>query len=115
MGFDGLINGILVGCGLYMAYMAYLMKAKGELKAGWLVSKNIDLSKSKDLPGYIKYMFGRTIFFAICTTAYGLLGMYDMYVSSLENVIMLAMLVFFALLLWFAYESVNASKKYLAP
>lgn len=115
MGYDGLINGILIGCGLYMAYMAYLMKAKGELKTGWLVSKNIDLKKSKDLPGYIKYMFGRTMIFAVITIGYGVMGMYDLYVASLGNVMLAAMVIFFAILLWYAYESVNASKKYLAP
>lgn len=38
---------MILACGLYMLYSAYLMKTRGELKSGWLVSKNINLSKDR--------------------------------------------------------------------
>lgn len=115
MSFDGIINGLFVGYGIYILYTAWLMKTKGELKSGWLVSKNIDLSKSRDKEGYMSYMFCRIVIFAFFTLSYGMLGMYDMYVASLGNVMTAAILIYFVILVWFAIETVRSSNKYLAP
>lgn len=114
MGFGGLIDGIIFACGIYMLYSAYLMKTKGELKVGWLVSKNINLERSKDVPGYISYMYPRVLVFGFCTLFYGALGLFSLYYTLLETVQMAIFILFFVIVIWFAYISTKASKKYLS-
>ncbi|KAB1439518.1 hypothetical protein [Candidatus Galacturonibacter soehngenii] len=114
MEFGGLIDGIIFACGVYMLYSAYLMKTKGELKVGWLVSKNVNLERSKDVPGYISYMYPRVLFFAISTLIYSFVGFYNAYITSLGIVQTVTFFGFFAVVVWFAIISTRASKKYLS-
>lgn len=114
MAFGGLIDGIIFACGIYMLYSAYLMKTKGELKVGWLVSKNIDLKKSKDVSGYINYMYPRVIIFSICTLIYSFVGFYGTYVASLGLISTVTFFGFFVVVVWFAIVSTRASKRFLS-
>ncbi|OYO89984.1 hypothetical protein CG709_13470, partial [Lachnotalea glycerini] len=112
--FGGLIDVIILACGSYMLYSAYLMKTKGELKAGWLVSKNINLEKSKDIPGYIHYMYPKVLVFSICTIFYGMIGVYSTYINTLGLIQTITFFTFFIIVIWFAYVSTKASKNYLS-
>lgn len=114
MDFGGLIDGIVLACGFYMLYSAYLMKTKGELKVGWLVSKNINLERSKDVSGYINYMFSKIMIFAICTIIYGAIGVYSTYYKSLGIIQVASFVIFFIVVVCFAVVSTKASKKYLS-
>lgn len=114
MGFGGLIDGIIFACGIYMLYSAYLMKTKGELKVGWLISKNINLERSKDVSGYISYMYPRVLIFSICTLIYGAIGFYSTSFQSLGTIQTVTFGGFFVVVVWFAYISTKASKKYLS-
>lgn len=114
MEFGGLIDGIILACGFYMIYSAYLMKTKGELKVGWLVSKNINLERSKDIPGYIDYMYSKVIAFAICTIIYGGIGLYSTFYTPLGIIQVASFGIFFVIVVLFAIISTKATKKYLS-
>jgi hypothetical protein len=114
MGFGGLIDGIVLACGFYMLYSAYLMKVKGELKVGWLVSKNINLERSKDIPGYINYMYSKVIAFAISTIIYGGIGIYSTYYKPLGIIQAVSFGIFFVIVILFAIISTKATKQYLS-
>jgi hypothetical protein len=114
MGLGGLIDGIIFACGVYLLYSAYLMKTKGELKVGWLISKNVNLDRSKDVPGYISYMYPKVLIFSICTLIYGAMGFYSTYYGNLGIIQTVTFGVFFVVVVWFAFISTKASKKYLS-
>lgn len=53
---------LLIGAGgVYLIYTALAMKRTGEIKAGVLVSKEMDVNRMKDKEGFINYMFGRVL------------------------------------------------------
>lgn len=104
---------MILACGLYMLYSAYLMKSRGELKSGWLVSKNINLSNSRDVPGYINYMYSKVIIFSIATIIYAGIGIFNTYVYDIMTIQFLGFGVFFIFVIWFAVCSMKATKKYL--
>lgn len=58
--------------GLYSFYFASAMKRTGTIKAGWMVSRNIQLTECKDIPGYIEYVYPKTIIFAAIVVVMGL-------------------------------------------
>ena len=37
-----LFDGLVIVCGLYMAYSALMMKAKGKINSGVVMSRNLD-------------------------------------------------------------------------
>ncbi len=53
---------LLIGAsGVYLIYIAVVMKKTGEIKTGVIVSKEMDVNKMKDKKGFIDYMFGRVL------------------------------------------------------
>ena len=53
---------LLIGAsGVYLIYTALTMKKTGEIKAGVLVSKEMDAGRIKDKDGFINYMFSRVL------------------------------------------------------
>lgn len=114
MNFGGMIDGIIFICGIYMLYSAYLMKTKGELKAGILVSKNVNLERSKDLPGYIQYMYPRSIIFAVGILIYSTVALYSAYVTDLGTIPIITSGIFIVVVVWFGVVSMRANKKFLA-
>ena len=63
---DLMLDVFMAFFGAYLIYAAVKMKQTGELAKGIMVSKEADLSKAKDIPGYIQYMYGKTILMGIC-------------------------------------------------
>lgn len=59
--------------GVYSFYFASSMKKTGTIKAGWMVSRNIQLTDCKDIPGYITYVYPKTMRFATLVVAMGFL------------------------------------------
>ncbi|MBU9728718.1 hypothetical protein [Diplocloster modestus] len=107
-----LLDVIVFGCGIYCLYAWYLMKVKGEVKTGFLVSKDVDMKKCKDLPGYLAYMGPRTLIFALFTTVYGGICLINDFVLQIGSAIFIGMIVFFAALVWFALCTRKAMKTF---
>ena len=51
----------ILASGVYLIYTAVMMKRTGEIKAGVIVSKEMDVDKMKDKKGFINYMFGKVL------------------------------------------------------
>ena len=51
---DLMLDVFMAFFGAYLIYAAVKMKQTGELAKGIMVSKEADLSKAKDIPGYIQ-------------------------------------------------------------
>lgn len=108
---DGLINIIIIACGVYMVYGAISMKTTGTIPAN-LLGKGVNLATAKDIPGYIKKMFPITLVVGILTlgcgvgTAFGIFGD-NGYVQTIIS------LVFVVIVLVYGKILVDAQKKYL--
>lgn len=112
MNADGLINIIIIACGAYMVYGAFIMKTTGSVPAN-LVGKGVNLSTAKDVPGFIKKMFPITLIVGALTllcgvgTAMGLFGDNTYVQVTISLVFVVIVLVYGKILL-------DAQKKYLS-
>lgn len=111
MSADGLINIIVIACGVYMVYAAITMKTTGVVPSN-LVGKNVDLANAKDIPGFVKKMFPVTLIVGVLTllcgigTALGIFGD-NGYVQTIIS------LVFVVIVLVYGKILLDAQKKYL--
>lgn len=110
----GIFDIIIVGCGLYLAYLAIDMKKTG-MVSPTIVGKGYDLKKAKDLQGFIDAMYMKSLVAGILT-AIG--GVVDYLNESYWNI------PYFSAIICFAYVvvigiycklSMDAQKKYLSP
>lgn len=115
MELGSMMDAIVFACGIYLLYSTIVMKRTGEIKNGWLISKNINLNKSKDKLGYIEYMYIRYIIFSICTCLFGIVGFYSNYIQAIAGLQLAATILFLIAVIWFTMVSIKATRKYLTP
>ena len=88
---------LLIGAsGVYLIYTALTMKKTGEIKAGVLVSKEMDAGRIKDKDGFINYMYVKTMILGVLSIAYGLAGIIDERLQVLGPIKYILLLAFLA-------------------
>lgn len=109
-----IIEVILFAYGIYLLYMIFKMKSTGTIPKG-LVNNKINLERSHDIPGYIKYMYVRGIVFGILICVFsGILLYSDLVENSLNSFFIFAVeLLYTASIIYYAVVSVKAQNKFL--
>lgn len=111
--FYGLMDVIVLGCGLYILYAYYLLTVKGEIKQGILISQKTDPKKCKDFNGYQKYMAPKVLILGIAAVISGALGLYQDYVAPVNTYLYMGFFVlFFAVMIWFIVAIRKAEKMF---
>lgn len=111
----GIVMGIwFVAAGVYSYYYAFMMKQTGTIKTGWIVSKEIQLKESRDLPGFIDAVCKKTSVFATIATVGGFLFIIGAIANKLV-LMLVCMLVLFVAYVWYSSVVRSAEKKYLVP
>lgn len=103
---------IILGGGFYLLFSSIGMVTKGTIP-GILLSKGMELTKEADIPGFVRAMTVPTILMGIFAVASGALGIACKYVSGLDTLQFIVLVLAFILLIAFGYVDVRAQKKYL--
>lgn len=102
----GFMDVIFAGAGIYVLYAAFLMKTTGEIKTSFLMSKDVNLKKCKDLEGYKAFVFPKMIIFGVVTLLYGVVGIVNSYVYPFPMAVYAVfMAIFMIVLIWFAVQT----------
>lgn len=110
---DLMLDVFIAFCGGYLVYSAADMKKTGTLKQGVMVRKDADLSRAKDIPGFICYMYAKTIVVGIGTLLCGIVGIINDLYGGLGMVQLVMTIVFFVMIVAFGIMTSRAQKKYL--
>lgn len=110
---DLLLDAFIAGFGVYLIYSAVNMKRTGELKKGIMIRKDADLSSATDIPGFINYMYAKTIAVGACTALCGVVGVVNDMYGGLGMVQLVMTFLFFLVVVIFGFMVVKAQKKYL--
>lgn len=100
--------------GVYSYYYASVTKKSGNIKAGWIVGRNIQLKNCKDTSGFVNAIYQKTLIFATIAVVGGL----GIIIGQLVNVYAIELICMVALVFaYFWYSSLvkAAEKKYLSP
>ena len=109
----GFMDIVIFAGGLYVLYAWWLLKTKGEIKQGILVSKDVDPKRCKDPEGYRSYMGPRTLIFGIATVAAGAIGLYQDFVKKIPAMFYgVCFCVFMICVIWYAAAGRSAQKKF---
>ena len=108
---------LVIVCGLYMAYCAVMMKAKGRINSGVVMSRSLDESQLKDREGFINYIWWKLLIVGLLCAASGIFNMiYTRYAIESEKYILVQIIIntaFFILLIVYGVIVVKAQKKYM--
>ena len=110
---DLLLDVFIAFCGVYLIYASVQMKRTGELKQGIMVRKDADLSAAKDIPGFIRFMYAKTIVVGVCTCVCGGVGIINDLYGGLGMVQLVLTIIFFVAIVAFGFVTVREQKKYL--
>ena len=110
---DLLLDMFMAFFGSYLMYAAVNMKRTGEIAKGVIVGKNVDLAKATDIPGFIRYMYGKTLAIGFCALVCGLVGVYNDLYGGLLMLQLIMAVFFFAVVIVFGFFMVKAQKKFL--
>lgn len=109
----GLMDFIILGCGVYILYAYYLLMAKNEIKQGVLISQKTDPKRCKDFEGYRKFISIKVLIFGIVSIISGGLGLYQDYVAPVNTYFYIGFfVVFFAVMIWFVMAVKKAEKMF---
>ncbi len=104
---------LITACGLYLVYTAVVMKIKGKIVKGVLVSKDVDVEKIKDKEGFIRYMSGKALLVGVLAAAVGMINLVNSYLKGPGWISIAVIAGYFVVLMVFAYSSVKARKIYI--
>lgn len=109
--FYGLMDIIVLGCGLYVLYAYYLLMAKNEIKSGVLISQKVNPKKCRDFEGYRKFIGPKVLALGLSAVISGGIGLYQDYVGPVSRYLYMGFFVlFFAIMIWFVVSIRRAEK-----
>lgn len=110
----GVIMGVWIAAvGAYSFYFAYMMKQTGTIKAGWIISKEVQLKESRDLPAFIRIAIKKTNIFAWIAVVGGLFIIVGE-ALKVHSVMAVSMVVLIAAYIWYSSAMRKAEKQYLS-
>ena len=111
----GIVVGIwMIGVGAYCLYCAFMMKQTGTIKTGFLVSRDVQLKDSRDLPAFIEIAWKKSLIFGCIAVAGGALFLIGQIVPS-YTLMLICMLVIVIAYVWYSSTLRSAEKQYLSP
>lgn len=111
----GMVMGVwFIVVGAYSFYFAFMMRQTGVIKTGWIVSKNVQLKDSRDLPAFIEIAVKKTNIFAAIATIGGFLFLIAV-ATNFFTLMLVCILVLIGAYVWYSSVIRSAEKKYLSP
>lgn len=115
MGFDGIFNMLdllVLGCGFYAMYSAWVLKREGKIIRTFLVFKETDVDSCKDLQGFANCMSPKLWTLGGVMVVYAGISLLNTYVVTIETLFWVMMAAFLAVLFWYGFEAKKAMEKY---
>lgn len=111
----GLILGLwFIAIGAYCFYYASATKKTGDVKSGWIVGKNVQLTNCKNPQAFIDAIYQKTKLFG----GAAILGGLGIIIGTAIKIYLIELIsMVFLVIFYFWYSSVvkTAQKKYLSP
>ena len=107
-----IIDILLSACAVYILYLNFKMKASGEIPQ-FLISPKVNLERSKDKPGFIKYMFPRLIIYSVIVLLFSAVNIIARLFTISRYITLVTALAFFGALIYYCVITVKAQNRFL--
>lgn len=108
----GAISIIILGCGIYSLYAYLQMKKDGHINEVLLLGKNYTERMCKDKEAYMQKAVPAVLILGIVCTIYGAIDAIHFFVTPIKMLDLIAMAVFFVVLVWFMVYTTKLKNKY---
>lgn len=107
----GLMDGMIVLCGVYILYLSFVMIRSGEVKENALMPKDVNVKKCKDAAGFIRYMKAKQLLLGIFAVISGAIGLAQDYGKLHSPALYLGtIVVFVSCAVWYSVAVKKAVK-----
>ncbi len=106
------VTAIILLWGVYLVYMSVKMKATGEIPKQ-MISNKIKLERAKDIPGFIDFMYLRSIIFGVIICVFSAILIVAEYVEINRWLLIFVQLGYLAGIIYYAIITVKAQNKFL--
>jgi len=104
-----IIDFLIFACGLYLVYVAVVLKTSGKITESILLPRNVHERQCKDKTSYIAYVYPRALLSGVLITIFSLFGILnDFNILVLGNFSSYYFIPLLALLIWYTYFSKKA-------
>lgn len=102
---------VIIAYGAYTIYSAIMMKRTG-MPGNWLMGQQ-EMSKEKDLRGFVEEIYGKTILFGAAAIVYGILSMLNRQLLSQRVLEFVVIFIFLGICFYYIAALNKAKKKFL--
>ena len=103
----------IAGCGVYVVYNYIAMYVSKSIKSSVLFPKDLNISKCKDVQGFIKYIGISQVAFGLAAILSGGLGLYQDYTGTASaGAYLLTVAIFLIFAAWYSIAMKKALKIY---
>ncbi|MDO4261968.1 MAG: hypothetical protein Q4C82_07805 [Eubacteriales bacterium] len=106
------IDILILGCGVYALYAAYVLKTQGKVIKTFLVFKDTNVADCKDLAAYAHMMSPRLSALGGVMIAYGAVAVINNYMVDVTGLYLAMLVVFILTLIWYGMQTRKAMKIY---
>ncbi len=107
-----LMDVLILGCGFYALYSAYMLKTQGKIIKTFLVFKDTDVDSCKDLQEYANLMSPKLYTLGGIMVAYGVVSLINTYLVNINGLYIMFIVIFTVALIWYGIAVSKALKKY---
>ena len=111
-GIWNLMDVLILGCGFYALYSAYVLKTQGKIIKTFLVFKDTDVNSCKDLQEYANLMAPKLYALGGIMVAYGVVSLINTYLVNINGLYMTFIVIFTVALIWYGFAVCKGLKKY---
>lgn len=101
---------LILGCGFYALYSAYVLKTQGKIIKTFLVFKDTDVNSCKNLPEYVNLMAPKLYALGGIMVAYGVVSLINSYLVNINGLYMTFIVIFTLALIWYGIAVSKALK-----
>ncbi len=107
-----LMDLVIAVCGVYILYVWYLMKFKGEIKENILLPKDVKVNRCKDKAAYIAEMAPKVLAYGCIVVVCGIIGIAEDLFHFFGNAYLIMLAAFLLATVLFVMQARKALKKY---
>ncbi|MBR5510175.1 MAG: hypothetical protein IKV59_09000 [Lachnospiraceae bacterium] len=111
-GYFNLLDWIVMGFGVYALYAAWILKREGKITKTFLVFKDTNMNRCKDLQGYANFMSPKLWTLGVVMIVYSAVSLLNTHVVEIMSLFWVMMAALLAVLAWYAMEAKKALKRY---
>lgn len=111
-GYFNLLDWIVMGFGAYALYAAWILRREGKIIKTFLVFKDTEVNRCKDLQGYANFMSPKLWTLGVVMIVYAAVSLLNTHVVEIMSLFWVMMAALIVVLVWYAMEAKKALKRY---